>query len=166
MPQTELLERLADVCFLPPARPGPRPRTPLALPHIQLDQWPPAEVAEKLIEGSLSLADVRSKQSRMASPKSRALCLPDRCAGGPQDAFIDDHEFCHLHPLPEGSIHLTLPNPLRDQMVELGWAEQHPVARAGAMPKTLVLVYAPRDRAELAIALHLIWSSCQFARGL
>jgi phospholipase/carboxylesterase len=131
-----------------------------------LDQWPPAEVAEKLIERSLGLADVGSKQSRMASPKSRALWLPDRCAGGPREAFIDDHEFCHLHPLPEGSIHLTLPNPLRDQIVELGWAEQHPVARAGVMPKTLVLVYAPRDRAELAIAFQLIWSSCQFARGV
>ena len=165
MLRMEVLARSAEACFSPPARLGPRPRTPLALPHIQLDQWPPTEVAEKLIERCLSLADVRSKQSRMASPKSRALWLPDRCAGGPRDAFIDDHEFCHLHPLPEGSIHLTLPNPLRDQIVELGWAEQHPVARAGVMPNTLVLVYAPRDRTELAIAFHLIWSSCQFARG-
>jgi hypothetical protein len=166
MLRTEVLECSADVEVLLPPRLGSRPTTPVALPHIQLDQWPPAAIAEKLIERSLSLDDVRSKQSRMASPKCRALWLPDRCAGGPRDAFIDGHEFCHLHPLPEGSIHLTLPNPLRDQVVELGWAEQHPVVRVGVMPETLVLVYAPRDRTELAVAFHLIWSSWQFARGV
>ena len=102
MLRMEVLERSADVWSLLPARRGPRPKTLLALPHIQLDQWPPADVSGDLIERSLQLADVRSKQSRMASPKSRALCLPDRCASGPREAFIDDHEFCHLHPLPEG----------------------------------------------------------------
>jgi hypothetical protein len=101
----------------------------------------------------------------MASPKSRALCLPDECAAGPPDAFIDDHEFCHLHPLPEGSIHLTLPKDLREWVVQLGWAEQHPVSRAGVMPETLVMVYAPRNTKELGIVLMLIWSSYQFAKG-
>jgi len=162
----EVLEGSAAVCHVPPPRWGPRPRTCPALPHIQLDQWPPEEIAAELIELSLSLPDVRSKQSRMASPNSRALCLPDRCAGGPASAFIDDHEFCHIHPLPEGSIHLTLPNPLRDRMMQLGWVEQHPLVRFGVMPETLVMVYAPRDREELAISLNLIRSSCQFARGI
>jgi phospholipase/carboxylesterase len=131
-----------------------------------LDQWPPEEIAAELIELSLSLPDVRSKQSRMASPKCHALWLPDRYASGPAGAFIDAHEFCHLHPLPEGSIHLTLPNPLRDRVVQLGWAEQHPLVRAGVMPETLVMVYAPRDREELAISLNLVWNSCRFARGI
>ncbi len=162
----EVLESIAALCHTPPPRWGPRPETPPALPHIQLDQWPPEEIAAELIELSLSLPDVRSKQSRMASPKSRALWLPDKCSGGPASAFIDDHEFCHLHPLPEGSIHLTLPSPLRDRIVQLGWAEQHPLVRAGVMPETLVMVYAPRDREELAISLNLIWCSCQFARGI
>ena len=162
----EVLESATGICHIPPPRWGPRPRTRSALPHIQLDQWPPEEIAAELIELSLSLPDVRSKQSRMASPKSHALWLPDRCAGGPASAFIDAHEFCHLHPLPEGSIHLTLPNPLRDQMVRLGWAEQHPLVRAGVMPETLVMVYAPRDTEELAISLNLVWNSCQFARGI
>jgi len=162
----EVLGGVAAVCHVPPPRWGPRPRTRRTLPHIQLDQWPPEEIAAELLELSLSLPDVRSKQSRMASPKSHALWLPDKCAGGPASAFIDAHEFCHLHPLPEGSIHLTLPDPLRDRMVRLGWAEQHPLVRAGVMPETLVMVYAPRDREELAISLNLIWSSCQFARGI
>lgn len=114
---------------------------------------------------SLRLTDVRWQQSRMASPDCHALCLPSGLANGPDDAFIDESEFCHLHPLPDGSIHLTLPNPLRDRVVAMGWAERHPAARSGIMPPTLTMVYAPRDSYELEIVFHLIWISCQYARG-
>jgi hypothetical protein len=101
----------------------------------------------------------------MASPASLALCLPDDFAGGPRDAFFDDHEFCLLHPLPEAGIHLTLPCAVRDRVVELGWAELHPGARAGITPATLVMLYAPRNGVELEIVSHLIWTSSQFAKG-
>ena len=161
----ETLEISPDVSFMLPPRGGTRPRTPSVLPHLQLDQWPPPEIVQTLMESSLSLENVRSKQSRMACPQSLALWLPDRYAGGPAEAFIDGHEFCHLHPLPQGSIHLTLPNPLRDHAIGLGWAEPHPITRAGIMPKTLVLVYAPRDSQELTVIQQLVWSSCRFARG-
>jgi len=117
------------------------------------------------MESSLAIENVRFKQSRMACPGSLALWLPDRFACGPDDAFIDGHEFCHLHPPPDGSIHLTLPNPLRDSAIRLGWAEPHPTTRAGAMPKTLVMVYAPRDQEELAVVHQFVLSSCRFARG-
>ena len=100
----------------------------------------------------------------MASPESVALALPDEFAAGPADAFIDTHEFCHLHPLPEGSIHLTLPYDIRQAAVSMGWAEQHPAARLGVMPQALVMVYAPRNAKELAIVLKLISSSYEFAR--
>jgi phospholipase/carboxylesterase len=133
---------------------------------MQLDQWPPVEMVEELVSQCLSLPNVRAKQSRMASPESRALCLPDAFAAGPPSAFIDGHEFCHLHPPPEGSIHLTLPKDLRERAVHLGWAEQHPVARVGVMPETLVMVYAPRDYDELGTVLKLVWGSYQFAAGL
>jgi len=148
------------------ARVGPRPRTRLALPHVQLDQWPPAEIAREFIERALSNPGVRAKHSRMASPASLALCLPDDFADGPRDAFYDDHEFCLLHPLPEAGIHLTLPRAVRDNVIKLGWAELHPGARAGIMPETLVMLYAPRNGVELDIASHLIRTSSQFAMGV
>lgn len=158
------LQTLADRAFIPPPRIGPRPRTCPALPHTQLEQWPPEEIVNELVHRSLSLPYVRPKQSRMASPQSMALSLPDEYAAGPPDSFIDNHEFCHLHPLPEGSIHLTLPYEVRSSAVAAGWAEQHPAARLGAMPQALVMVYAPRNSKELAIVLELIWSSYEFAR--
>jgi phospholipase/carboxylesterase len=148
-----------------PARVGARPRTRLALPHMQLDQWPPADIAQQLVDLALTLPGIRAKQSRMACASSLALCLNDDFAHGPPEAFIDNHEFCLLHSLPQASVHLTLPREVRDRAVELGWAEQHPGVRAGIIPQTLVMLYAPRNSEELHIAFHLIRTSCRFAKG-
>lgn len=155
----------ACLTFEPPPREGPRPQTCSALPHVQLDQWPPASIAQELHRRCLALPRVRPQQSRMASPDCRALSLPDNLSTGPRAAFIVDHEFCHLHPLPDGSIHLTLPKDIRERAIERGWAEQHLISRAGIFPDTLVLVYAPRNSDELGIVLRMVWHSYQFARG-
>jgi len=134
------------------------------LPHVQLDQLPAVEIRDEFVARSLEIPNVRSQQSRMASPESLALYLTDECACGPPEAFIDGHEFCHLHPLPEGSIHLTLPKLIREEVVRLGWGEPHPIAKAGILT-TLITVYAPRDRPELDAVLSLVRQSCQFAQG-
>jgi hypothetical protein len=146
-------------------RRGPRPRVPERLPHMQLDQWPPAEVAVRLLARASMLPGVEIRQSRMASDTTSALSLVDGCAGGPPESFIDANEFCHVLPPPEGTIHLTLPPAERAFALASGWAEEHPVARAGALSRFLVTLYAPRDEGELAVALRLIESSWRFARG-
>jgi len=149
---------------LPHSRLGARPRMHWPLPHVQLDQLPPAWAVEDLIKLCLVIPHVRTKQSRMASATSHALYLADAHAAGPPEAFIDGHEFCHIHPLPEASIHLTLPKFLRDEAVRLGWGERHPIAEGGILT-TLVTVYAPRDRQELNTVFGLILHSCRFALG-
>ena len=101
----------------------------------------------------------------MALPQTAALCLAEETAGGPADAFIDGTEFCHLHPPPEGSLHLTLPEPVRSKAIDFCWAETHPVAVSGALSRCLVLVYAPRDEQELAVVVSLLETSWRFARG-
>jgi hypothetical protein len=110
------------------------------------------------------MEDVRVRESRMALPGTRALYLPDVVAGGPPEAFIDLHEFCHLHPLPEGTIHLVLPMAVVERAAAFGWVERHPVAVAGILT-TLATAYAPRTAAELETVLGLIGISCRFARG-
>jgi len=101
----------------------------------------------------------------MACPETRALWLPDDFAHGPREAFIDGHEFCHLHPSPEGSVHLTLPRTIRDHAVELGWAELHPSSEAQITPETLVMIYAPRNEDEVLSVLSLVTISYRFAQG-
>ena len=156
----------ADFAFEPPPRSGPRPQSCPTLPHVQLDQWPPPKIAEALLGRCLIFPYVRPKQSRMASPECYALSLPDEFSAGPPWAFIVDHEFCHLHPLPDSSIHLTLPKNVRERAIRRGWAEQHLVCRAGILPDTLAMVYAPRNPSELGIVMQMIWQSYRFARGL
>jgi hypothetical protein len=141
---------------------GPRPRSSARLPFRQLDQFPPAEMQARLLERILDIEGVRARQSRVAPAQCRALSLPDSLAGGPAEAFIDGHEFCHLHP--DGSIHLTLPVEAIEGVVAMGWAERHPLHKLGLM-KSLVMVYAPRDAAELDVVMRLVDSSSRFARG-
>lgn len=119
----------------------------------------------RLLEAAIRLPNVRTRQSRMASPDANALYVPDTDVRGPEDAFIDGREFCHLHPGPEGTIHLTLPPALRESAIEMGWAEQHPVVRGGLLSKCLVLAYAPRDAAELEVVMELITASWNFTQG-
>jgi len=123
------------------------------------------ETMEELIERALEIPHVRSKQSRMASPRTHALYLADEFAAGPPEAFIDDHEFCHLHALPEGNLHLTLPSGVREHVIQKAWGEVHPSAAAGLLGSTLIMVYAPRNEDELAAVLAIVQASYRFARG-
>lgn len=99
----------------------------------------------------------------MAADGTCALSLPDGFATGPAEAFIDDHEFCHVHS--GGWVHLTLPDAIRESAVRLGWAEKHPSADAGFVPKTWTMVYAPRNEEELEVMLYFIRMSHGFATG-
>jgi hypothetical protein len=148
-----------------PPRSGPRPQAGI-VPHDQLDQWPPPDIHQLLVERCLALPSVRTHESRMALAKTLALVLPQHLCEGPSDAFIDDSEFCHVHTLPGGYLHLTLPLPLRSTAIECGWAEPHPSANAGFVTGNLVLVYAPRNHDELEVAVLLVESSYCFARGI
>ncbi len=56
------------------------------------------------------------------------------------------------------------PPDLASEAVEAGWSEPHPVARLGLIPKTAVMIYAPRDADELAVVERLIRASYAFAR--
>lgn len=162
---TSLCDTALDLNLELPLRQGQSPRTGRTVPYIQLDQWPPRAIAAELVERSLQLPDVKSRESRMAASDTRALWLPDAVARGPAEAFIDGHEFCHLHPPPECGIHLMLPDDARSLAIGMGWAEPHPVARLGCLPESLVMVYAPRNRDEMMIVWNLIRSSYDFARG-
>lgn len=155
---------LTKIAVLPGHRTGPRPRTPRSLPHVQLDQLPPAGVMEELLRLSLEMPHVRVRESRMASPGTNALYLAGDYALGPPEAFIDDYEFCHLHPLPEGTIHLTLPALLREEVILRGWGERHPVAGSGVL-SALMTIYAPRDAEEFSAVFELITQSWRFATG-
>ena len=123
-----------------------------------------AEWIESLAVSVMALPYVRTRESRMAGSDTIAMCVPDRFGLGPPEAFIDDHEFCHLPPPPGGSLHLTLPSVLMKQTIELGWGEAHLLAGV-VLSANLVTVYAPRNGQERDVVLSLLISAYHFARG-
>ena len=148
-----------------PRRSGPRPRTHKGLPHQQLDQQPTddtirVQLADQLVE----LEGVAEAPSGISVPGARALVLCDGTTG-PPDAFLVGREFAHLHPSPDQSLHITLPEPRAREAIQAGWAEFHPLAEEGHLPPTVVMVYAPRDEDELAVVSSLVRESYHFACG-
>ena len=146
-------------------RAGDRPRTTPTNPHTQLDQQPTdLRWVEELAERVFALPGVVEQPSGISVPGARALVLADGEPAGPPEAFLIGREFAHLHPAPDHSLHAMLPIELVDEAVDAGWAEPHPVALRGLIPRTAVMVYAPRDDAELDVVEELVRASHGFAR--
>ena len=146
-------------------RRGDRPATTPTNPHMQLDQQPEdAWEREELARRVFALADVVEQPSGISVPGARGLCLPRARNVGPPEAFMIDREFAHLHPDPDMSLHLTLPEYDVEHAIERGWAELHPVARDGLIPPTAVMVFAPRDADELEVVSTIVEESHAFAR--
>lgn len=148
-----------------PERAGRRPDTGPAMPHQQLSENAPAELQEELWRRMSSLEGVRTGPSGVSLPETRALHLEPDLAAGPPDGFMVGTEFAHLHGPEDGSLHMALPADVARQAIDRGWAELHPLARAGRLPETLVMVYGPRDSDELETVWSLVTASYKNARG-
>ena len=148
-----------------PTRPGDRPRTTPTNPHTQLDQQPSdLRWVEELARRVFALPGVVAEPSHISVPGARALVLAADEPSGPPEAFLIDREFAHLHPAPDHSLHAMLPLETAAEAVDAGWAEPHPVALRGLIPRTAVMLYAPRSEAELEVVERLVRASHAFAR--
>ncbi|NUT97494.1 MAG: phospholipase [Saccharothrix sp.] len=145
-----------------PTRPGPRPTTTgREIPHDQLDQFSPAHIRDALVETARALPGVFTGPSQVSEPASLALRLHHPT--GPWEAFLhpSTDEFGHVHRA--GFLHLTVPKPLVEPLLTTGWAEAHPISRRPEWPDTIVMLYAPRDEDELAVATTVLRASWQQA---
>ena len=144
-------------------RRGSRPHTGPTMPHQQLDQNAPAEMQELLFERIRRLPGVSVAPSRISVPGARAFVLEaptDR-----PEAFMVGGEFAHLHPPTDGSLHLMLSEDDADEVIAKGWGELHPAARQGLIPGAALMIYGPRDEAELDVVWQIVEASHRFARG-
>lgn len=135
------------------------------MPHQQLDQTPPVALQEELWRRMTGLEGVRAGRSNVSLPETRALHLDEEIAHGPADAYMVGTEFAHLHGARDGSLHAMLPAEAAAEAIDKGWAESHPLASRGIAPRTLVMLFGPRDEAELDTIWQLIQISYGFARG-
>lgn len=148
--------------FLATRRAGERPETTPTNPHTQLTQLAPPELQETVFEHARALAGVKVGPSRVSVPGARAFHLPETSSAR-RDAFLIEHEFAHLHPARDGSLHLVLAPAVVDEVIANGWAEYHPLAGKHGLPTNIVMIYGPRDAAELAIVKDLVSASHAWA---
>ena len=148
-----------------PPREGPRPVTTPCAPHTQISQNPDAATAQAFRDRAFDFPFVIRQPSMISVPGAEALCLEHGRGCGCREAFMIGTEFAHVHPPQDGSLHMMLPEDAVPKIVDLGWAEPHPMAAAGMIPPTAVMVYAPRNVPEIDSVLGLLGLSYDFARG-
>src|SRR5262245_11039206 len=136
--------------YLDTRRAGPRPRTTPTNPHTQLDQNAPSELQERVYQLAAALSGVVVGPSHVSVPGARAFHMPD-CERPTEAGYMVEREFAHLHPIFDGSLHMSLPPAIVDAVIENGWAERHPLAGQFGLPGNIVMVYGPRDEGELEI---------------
>lgn len=144
--------------YLDTKRAGARPRATRTNPHTQLDQNAPVPFQEEVFLLAQGLPGVVVGPSHVSVPGARAFHLP-ACSQPADDGFMLEREFAHLHPSSDGSLHMSLPSKIVDTVIANGWAEYHPLAGKHGLPKNIVMVYGPRDEAELAIVGALVRAS-------
>jgi hypothetical protein len=147
-----------------PQRAGPRPRTTPRAPHIQLDQLAPPKLADALARRVFALPDVEERAGTVAHPNERAIWLRDGVPVASEDAFLGNREIGHFHPW-DGSLHIVLDPDLAEAAVEVGWAEVHPVAKAGLAPTNRVMLYGARDERDAEVLFGLIAAAVRRAGG-
>jgi hypothetical protein len=146
------------------ARRGTPPRTTPAYPHEQLTQSGTVALRERLHERAGALPGVIEGSNGTSAPDTRTYLLEPEYAEGPREAFLARGEFAHLHP--DGSLHLTLPRELGDEVVVQGWGEVHVDAGARRGSPIFMMIYAPRDEDELEAVWGIFRLSYEFALGL
>lgn len=151
--------------FTLPTRHGLRPRTSGCAPHEQLDQNPTVEAHQAFKLRAFDLPFVERRRSLVSVPDAEALCLQHGHAGPCREAFMAGTEFAHVHPAHDGSLHLMLPSPCVPELRQKGWGEPHPLVEMGYLPDNAVMVFGPRDAAEIDTVLHILRTSYDFASG-
>jgi hypothetical protein len=144
-------------------RSGAKPTTNPHPPHLQITQQSPREVYNALnlwVFNSFDL--VREEPTRISVPTSRAMWLQENVPAS-SDVFmppLGSREFAHTHK--DGSMHLMLASRDEKIVLEAGWGELHPWHDKGVRE---ILIYAPRDQAELETVKAIVQASYDHVVG-
>ena len=151
-----------------PKREGERPRTGVQPPHLQLSDVSPRPIYQAMAQWGLGdlpaqMPFIRHHPTLISVPSSEALWL-DESLPADRDVFMPpagSREFAHLHA--DGSWHLVVDEILVQKIVDSAWGERHPWYDRGVLE---VLVYAPRNEAEMEVTQQFVLASIEHASNL
>lgn len=147
-----------------PERAGPRPKVYPGPPQSQLDQHPDSVMWRKMRDLLEGWPGCKPAPSRRAAPGTQGLFVEDAPRSRDPEHFLIGHEFAHHHPDTDGGLHLVLPDDAKAEAMEKGWAQPHTWAGRPTVSANTLLVYAPRDDAELDVVRRLIAAAEAWAR--
>lgn len=144
-----------------PFRAGDRPETSKEGPHSQRTQNASPAIWGQLVAKAFAIRGVVQGHSRVSMADSMAGLLADLPQEhGPWSLATDGPvEVFHIHGVKDTSIHAVLPPSRSHKVVEKGWGEPHTYADFD----TQIMIYAPRDLAELDVIAGLLAESADFA---
>lgn len=132
------------------------------MPHAQIGVIPDPAMERELYRRAYALPGIENRPSIISVPGARALWLADDVPLVRPELVLRGREFAHIHP--DASLHVVLPDERAAEAITAGWAEQHPIAEQLGIPG-MVLLYTPRDAAELDVVMDLIADSYHFVTG-
>lgn len=138
-----------------PRRAGPAPDVVGPAPHAQRSQIAPVMIQEELWSRMRALPYTYMAPTLVSVSHARALHLAEGIGSSPPERFQRGREFAHLHPHHDGSLHLSVPGSVMEQVVDARWGVPHPVQDA-------LLVFGPRDRDELEVVWFLVRESYEW----
>ncbi|WP_443189692.1 luciferase domain-containing protein [Nocardioides sp. JS614] len=138
-----------------PHRAGPIPEIVGPAAHSQWSQIAPVMVQEELWSRMRSLPYTYMAPTLVSVSHARALHVAGGIGSARPERFQRGREFAHLHPPHDGSLHLSVPAQVMEQVVGARWGVPHPVQDA-------LLVFGPRDRHELEVVWHLVQLSYEW----
>ena len=138
------------------------PLTTPTSPHKQLSQNGSYHIHRQLLLWVRTISFVEIRPSTISKSGASGLFLSEAVRLLNPRALIE-REFGHIHPYPDGSLHLFLPMTDAKGIVVKGWGEFHPLAFLKEIPSNFIMLYSPRSRCELAIIKKIILRSYSFA---
>ncbi|KAL1605370.1 hypothetical protein SLS60_004918 [Paraconiothyrium brasiliense] len=161
-----------------PRRESPRPKLGShPVPQRQLEQLPSADVRQELIDRFKQLGEdatekglVEVKQS-LYERQHKALFVP---SARHQHAVAQQTrgEISHVHAGLDGSVHVVLHPVDCKTIFEQGWGQRHAFSGADLnpilpvnIPVNYLLIYAPRNQAEVDTVMSIVRAGVQFMTG-
>lgn len=150
-----------------PGREGARPTiAPFAVPHRQMNQHNDTVTRNKQKQiFDAQVADARYhllyKMSYLEK-HSPGIFLKDSAAGNQTIVPVSHAEVGHIHPT-DGSMHIILSPADTKEVIEKGWGELHGLAGQGAAAGTYMMIYSPRNEAELEITKKILEAAVKYA---
>ncbi|KAL2007592.1 hypothetical protein VTN00DRAFT_9030 [Thermoascus crustaceus] len=157
-----------------PHREGKRPRVgPHVVPQRQLNQIPGDEMKQKLTTAIRSLYEQNKHLLKVGQSvyekHTEALFLADSVTGNNPVGEHSVGEISHVHGTSDHSVHVTLAPQDCKKVLLAGWGQRHALDGSRIMkrfggpgkylPREYILIYAPRNDAELQTVLRIVRAS-------